>query len=172
MITQRSRTADSMLDNCACEMSFAYFGEVGSGVVSIDLRGVSSPNAKRGGKSSIINHKSSHSCGRKRYVYCWPRRYPSSTQATKAKFNTFPWSFVKYSCTSRTVDELVDVYTPHRTILTRVSEDASLSSRQYSLLHFLQVRIKSSLQLMHVWPQPKQSCLTPITCVSSRQHTS
>lgn len=32
---------------------------------------------------------------------------------------------------------------------TMLSEDASLSSRQYSLLHFLHVRMKSSLQLMH-----------------------
>jgi hypothetical protein len=77
------------------------------------------------------------------------------------------------------------VYASRRFVLTIVSEDALLSSRQYSLLHFLQVRMKSSLQLMHcrilahysgkyiglhtVWPQPKQSRLTPITCVGSRQ---
>lgn len=34
-------------------------------------------------------------------------------------------------------------------MLTIVSEEASLSSRQYSFLHFLHFRMNSSLQLMH-----------------------
>jgi hypothetical protein len=36
--------------------------------------------------------------------------------------------------------------------LTIVSEEASLSSRQYSLLHLTHLRINSSLQLMHCSP--------------------
>jgi hypothetical protein len=112
------------------------------------------------------------------------QRVSKLVQAFKVKFNTSPWSSVRYSCTSHTDIGLMMVHTFRRAVLTIVSEDASLSSRQYSLLHFLQVRINSSLQLMHchmlihhpdestglhtVWPQPKQSRLTPITCVGSR----
>ena len=55
---------------------------------------------------------------------------------------------------------------------TIVSEEASLSSRQYSFRHFLHCRMKSSLQLIHVWPQPKQSRRTPTICVHSRQPVS
>jgi hypothetical protein len=55
---------------------------------------------------------------------------------------------------------------------TMISEEASLSSRQYSLPHFLHCLMKSSLQLMQVWPQPKQSRRTPTICVNTRQPVS
>jgi hypothetical protein len=52
--------------------------------------------------------------------------------------------------------------------LTIVSEEEPSSSLQYSLLHLLHCRMKSALQLIHVWPQPKQSRRTPTTCITSR----
>lgn len=53
-------------------------------------------------------------------------------------------------------------------MLTLSAEHASLSSRQNSLPHFVHERMNSSLQLIHVWPQPKQSLRTPMICEACR----